>query len=254
MKKILLIVALFIMAQCALRAQEPQNIAPVLTDIIESYAPWTNVQFDGKIKTDKLPVSPNLKIYMVRDSLMQMSVRVPLLGEVGRLNLTKDELLIVNKMKRTYVREDASEFFGMYPSGLKDLQSILLARVVILGGGELDAQNAPVVDIESDGNGSWLLLPDTDTGELPFSYGYLVGSNSRTLALTGALSDKGTLEIRYSYKNRGMQMECTLDAGKKQTQVELDFNTVRWGGSEMSMPKLDGYTKMGFKEFINNLK
>lgn len=254
MKKILLIVALFIMAQCTLRAQEPQNIAPVLADIIESYAPWTSVQFEGKVRTDKLPIAPNLKMYFVCDSIVQMSVRVPLLGEVGRLNLTKDEILIVNKMKRTYVQEDASKFFEMYPSALKDLQSILLARVVILGGGELDAQNAVTVDVESDGRGSWLLLPDTDTDELPFSYGYLVGSNSRTLALTGALSDKGTLEIQYSYKNRGMQMECTLDTGKKQTQVELDFSTVKWGGSEMAMPKLDGYTKMGFKEFINNLK
>lgn len=254
MRKLFLIAAILIAAVTVLPARAQENIAPVITDIIESYAPWTNVQFEGKLKTDKLPLSPTVKIYMVRDSLVQMSVRVPLLGEVGRLNWTKDEILIVNKMKRTYVQESAANFFDMYPSGMKDFQSLLLARIVILGSGELDPLNAVTVDVEDAGQGSWLVLPQTDPEKVPFSYGYLVGSNARTYAMTGALTDKGTLEITYSYKNRGMQMNCIVDNGKKKTEVVLDFNSVKWGGNEMSAPKLDGYTKMSIKEFISNLK
>ena len=79
-----------------------QNFNAVINDIIDSYMPWQSAEFSGKLKTDKLPVSPNVKIYMVRDSLLQISVRAPLLGEVGRLNLTHDEVLVVNKMKKIY--------------------------------------------------------------------------------------------------------------------------------------------------------
>lgn len=232
-----------------------QDFTPVLNDIIASYAPWTSAEFSGKLRTDKLPVTPTVKMYMVRDSLLQISVRAPLLGEVGRLNLTKDELLIVNKMKKVYCQESPDRVFELYPSLLEDLQSLFLARVVVLGDGELDGDNVATVDIEEDGADSWLVLPQTDPGVVPFEYGYLVSANSRTRALMAFMGDKGSLTVVYSYKNGGMTMDINLNRKNHNDFTgQLEFSSVKWGGTEMASPRVSAYRKVGIKEFLSSVK
>lgn len=231
-----------------------QNFDPVVNDIIESYLPWHSAEFNGKIKLEKLPVSPTVKMYMVRDSLLQVSVRVPLLGEVARIHLSTEELLMVNKMNKTYCQEDPDELFKVYPSLLADIQSIFLARVVILGQGELSGDNLSVVKVDEDGEGNWLLLPQTDPGAIPFNYGYVVGANSRTRALVGTVPGKGSLEIKYDYRDRGEQMDITLDRnGKSPVGAKLDFSSVKWGGTEMSEPKLTSLSRSGIKDFLKQI-
>ena len=232
-----------------------QNFNAVINDIIDSYMPWQSAEFSGKLKTDKLPVSPNVKIYMVRDSLLQISVRAPLLGEVGRLNLTHDEVLVVNKMKKIYCQEPAEKLFDIYPSFLPDIQSLLRARIMILGSGELGMENSMAVEVDDDGEGNWLVVPQTEPGAIPFNYGYMVGAGSRTKALVATVPGKGSLEIQYTYLNRGMQMQIALDRDKgKKFEAQLDFSSVRWGGSEMVPLKLGNYTKVSVKDFIGSLK
>lgn len=231
-----------------------QSFDAVIDDIVESYVPWQSAEFSGRIKCDRLPLSPTVKMYMVRDSLLQISVRAPLLGEVGRINVTRDEVLAVNKMRRVYCSEPASRLFELWPSVLSDLQSVFLARVAVLGSGELDAENGVTVDVEDDGEGNWVLVPQTDPGTLPFNYGYLVSPAGRTLAMMGAVPGKGSLTIEYSYPGRGEQLDITLDrsSGKK-TEATLEFTSVKWGGTEMSPVRLGNYTKVGLKEFIGSI-
>lgn len=249
-----LIIAAAVCAMSAISAVA-QDFTPVINDIIASYTPWSSAEFSGKLKTDKLPVSPTVKMYMVRDSLLQISVRAPLIGEVGRLNLTRDELLVVNKLKKVYCQEQCGELFEMYPSVLSDIQSLFLGRVAVLGQGELSEINMDIVSIDDDGQGSWILVPRTHPGAIPFNYGYLVGANSRTHALVGTIPGKGSLEIRYGYQNRGEQMDITLDRGNgRQFGAELDFTSVKWGGSEIAPVKLGTYRRVGLKEFINSVK
>lgn len=255
MKIKILIISIITMLACIMPASAQLIPDPVIEDIVRSYMPWTSAEFNGKLKYDKLPLSPTVKMYMVRDSLLQLSVRAPFVGEVGRLQITKDEFLVINKMKRTYCRESASRLYDMYPGALGDLQSLFLARVVLLGDGELCADNSATFDVENDGEGNWLLVPQLDPGVIPFNYGYLVGGDSKTRALMAAMAGKGTLQILYSYENRGLQMAIELDRDKgKKFAATLDFSSVKWGGSEMSPIKLTNYQQLGLKEFMGALK
>jgi len=231
-----------------------QGFDAVIDNIVESYTPWQSVEFSGRLKCDRLPLSPSVKMYMVRDSLLQISVRAPLLGEVGRLNVTRDEVLVVNKMRRVYCSEPAESLFELWPSMLSDLQSVFLARVAVLGSGELDAENSAVVDAGDDGEGNWIIVPQTDPGTLPFNYGYLVSPAGRTLAMMGSVTGKGSLTIEYSYPGRGEQLDITLDRSNgKKTEATLEFTSVKWGGTEMSPVRLGNYSKVGLKEFIGSI-
>lgn len=260
MKKILSLVVwmLAIAAFGSVAANDKSKIIaapdPVIQDIIRSYQPWTSVEFSGKAHSDKLPLSPTVKMYMVRDSLIQISLRAPLIGEVGRLDLTCDRLTIVNKMSRTYCQEPAAKLIDLYPSILSDVQSLFLARVVVLGSGELSNDNSVMVDTEDDGNGDWMVIPNVSEGVIPFNYGYLVSPASRTKAFLGTIPNQGSVEIIYSYPGRGMTMDVSVNAKGKKTDVELELNSVKWGGSAMAPIKLTNYRQVSVKEFLKGIK
>lgn len=229
------------------------NLQPVVQDIIRSYIPWQSAEFNGKLKSDKLPLSPTVKIYMEHDSLIQMSLRAPILGEVGRLELTTSRITVVNRMKRTYFSESTDNLMEMYPGLIGDIQSILLARVTILGDGQLDNDNAALVEVSQDGNGNWILVPQSD-GLAGLRYGFVVGGNSRTLALDAIINGFFELEVLYTYANKSMKMDVNVDAKSKKFDATLDFSSVKWGGSKMSDVKLDNYTRTDIKGFLGSLK
>lgn len=228
------------------------NIEPVIEDIIRSYQPWTSVEFNGKLRNDKLPISPTVKIYMIKDSLVQISLRAPFVGEVGRLELSSDELLIVNKMKKTYTRESASNLMQMYPGILSDIQSVFLARVTVFGTGQLDYSNFGVVSVQPDKEGGWILIPES-SGLAGLTYGYVVGANSRTQVLDALIKGYLELEVAYTYNNRAMQMLIDLNLNNKKIQTEFDFSSVKWGGTIMSPIKLDNYLRLGIKDFLKSI-
>lgn len=223
-------------------------------DIVIEYPGWHNVEFSGKLSADKLPLKPTIKIYMVRDSLIQLSARVPLMGEVARVTLTQHRMEIVNKYKKTYCEHDADNISEMYPSGLSDMQSFLLARAVVLGQGEVSGNVADLADVHRMDNGNIILVPRTEPGLLPFSYGYLLSPSLRTLATLVNIAGKASLELQYAYVDRGMRIDALYDNMKGRTvNVQLDFNSVRWGGREMPPVRTSGYTKLSLKEFIKNI-
>lgn len=251
MKKRLILILLTLTAIFAARAQT--GFDPVIDNIVRSYTPWYSAEFSGKLKTEKLPVSPTVKIFMVRDSLLQISLRAPLVGEVGRLNLTPEKLTAVNKMNRTYVEEPAEKLLEVYPGLIGDLQSLLLARVVILGKGELSNSHAEIVEVDEDREGGWLLIPYVEDNKVNFSYGYQIGSNSRTLAMIAGIPDV-RLELTYGYRNRGLQIGIDFEKKGKKSEAELDFSTVRWGGKEIQPLNLINYRRVSVKEFFKSLK
>lgn len=252
MKKNIILFFILLLGAVPVKSQSvmpPANIEPVLENLIRSYSPWVSAEFNGKLKYDKLPFSPTIKMYMVRDSLIQISVRAVLLGEVARIEMTPQRLTVINKMNKTYCSEPTDNLLDMYPVIISDIQNIFLARVTILGSGELGYDNAGIVTVKADGNNGWMLLPQTD-GLLGLRYGYLIGQNSRTNALEALLPGVLDLEVLYSYANKGMQMDIQASAKKKKYSAALDFTSVKWGGSPMSPVKLQNYRQKGINDFI----
>lgn len=252
MKKIKLVFSLLLISAALTFAQTPApSINPLIADIINSYAPWTSAEFNGKIKNDRLPLSPTIKMYMQRDSLIQISLRAPLVGEVARVDVSNSEILIVNKLKRTFCRESADKIKELYPGLIGDLQSLFLARVVVLGSGELGFENFEAVEISDSGEGEWLLVPTVEI-DSALKYGYLVGANGRNSALVASIKDTATFQILYSFPDRGERMQCEVEHGNKKFEVVFDFSSVKWGGTKMAAPNLDKYQQLDPSEFMKS--
>lgn len=255
MKRIFWYISFLLLAYSAVHAQVQGPAALTGGEIATLYDDWHNVEFSGKVSMDKLPVDPTIKIYMERDSLIQISARAPLMGEIGRVTITPDRVSLVNRYKKTYCEENASNLMEMYPSAITDLQNLLLARVVIFGQGPLGSGNADAVEVQEMENGNYIIIPHSGSGVVPFNYGYVVTPSMRTLATLLNVAGKASLELQYDYKNRGMQIDAVYDNMKdKKTRVRFDFSSVKWGGCMMSSVKTGGYRKLGLKDFFKNLK
>lgn len=223
----------------------------VATDSIASRYPddWQELSMQGKLTFDGLPVRPTIKIYMKRGESVIMSARASLLGEVARIEISRDSVTFINKHTRTYNSQPISAFTSVYPGGIADIQDILLGQIAIPGQGRLShelAQRAQWISIPGQGTLIYpeaaLQLPDADYGfiadptdwhlaafalGLPrasafIETGYLYGEEGWTLQLKITLADKpmqGNLQLSYpDYEPTPMQLS---DAGARYRKVDI---------------------------------
>lgn len=242
-------------AQSALELDE--EALEIVNKILNGYTEWQSASFTGKLRTSmlKLPVSPTVKIYLEKGELIQLSVSAPFIGEVGRAEITPSEVLVVNKYKKTYVRESAEAAMSHDRGLLDEVQSLLLGRIVILGKGELSMGLLKDVLFERENNGEWIVVPNREGEESGLQYGYVVNANGRTQVLYGMMQGRTeTATLTYDYSGGGMELGLDLQLPKKRIEGQLDFSSVKWGGNRMSSINLDRYQKVTFSEFVTNYK
>ena len=174
---------------------------------------------------------------------------------MGRAEITPSEVLVVNKYKKTYVRESAEAAMSRDRGLLDEVQSLLLGRIVILGKGELSMGLLKDVLFERENNGEWIVVPNREGEESALQYGYVVNSNGRTQVLYGMMQGRTeTATLTYDYSGGGMTLGLDLQLPKKRIEGQLDFSSVKWGGNRMSSINLDRYQKVTFSEFVTNYK
>lgn len=227
-----------------------------LRTVLANYRPWTCVEFSGKLRMERLPVSPSVRLYMEKGKCIQISARAPLLGEIARAEISQDSVLLVNKANKTYCRESTSRIMNAYPGFLNDVQSLLLGRVIVAGEGELSNANAPDVEFDTSVASEWLIVPVRQPDFIDAAYGYSIIPNGRTASMMLELpSHDIELDLLYSYRNSGMELEVAFVKGNRQLDATLDFSSVKWGGSKLSPLRLDSkYRRLGIAEFIKMKK
>ena len=232
---------------------------PVKGELVDSisslYKDWNTVSISGKLRMAGLPVSPSVKIYMERDSSVLISLRAPFMGEVGRAEIYSDTLLVVNKMKKTFVKEPLSKVLAYYPGTLSDVQNILLARPVIAGFGLLTPEIVENIEIYSEADGQFSLVPVADVALEEFNYGYLIDGMARPSALLVLpLTKPGIMvSLTYEYGDKGYNLSVTYQSPEKSKGGTLELDLPDWNGSPVQPIKLnDKYTRVDFPDFMKS--
>lgn len=228
----------------------------MVTKMMTRYVEWKSVEFSGKISLDILPISVSLKMYMEKNQLIQLSLRAPFLGEIGRIDITPQEILLVNRYNKTYACESMSNIIELVPDALEDVQCLFLGRVVVPGCGQLNENNLSLVTFYGDtADNQWVVYPDMMPRDGTFDYGYLIDPNGRTNSFYAAVSNKkGSALIKYLYSNNSMRMDVNVDWGKKNFDGSLDFSSIRWGGTPMADVNLSGdYRQLPINVFFKQI-
>jgi len=234
--------------------REPEKLAFV-DSVTASWTPWETLSVSGKFKMAGLPVSPGVKIYMQRDSLILISLRAPFVGEVGRAEIADSMVLVVNKMNRTYVEEPIAKAFAYYPGGISDIQDLLLGRAVIPGFGLLSPDIAESVEIYSEEDGSSTLIASEEARLEGFNYGYSFTPEYFLGALMVLPVNRPDVAatLTYQYYTKGYDIEFVYQSEKRNYRALLELDTPDPESSGFSRIKLGHkFTRLSFDEFLKS--
>lgn len=238
------------------KAQNPlgkDSTGIVLKSISDNYGDWRTAETSGKLKSSLLPVSPTIKLFMQKGEILRMSVRAPLIGEVGRVEIDKDSITLINKMKKVYSKESLDGIRALYPGGLTDIQNFLLGRIVIWGKGEISDSLKNEVEVYRNTEGGYLLVPDADIQPNEFSYGYLTYPDGKTATMMLTDADNMNLIVNYNYGiNFVLDLQMIVDNRQYDGTIELDnykFDTT--SGFKALVPDKK-YKRVNLKQFMRS--
>lgn len=211
----------------------------LLEKVISGYTDWGRVELNGRGSTAALPVSASVKIYMEKGKKTMISARVPFVGEVARIEIDNDSMLIVNKMNKQYCKASVEPLRKIYPGLQKDLQTMLLGRVVIMGRGQLRAVDFDKVSVKETDDGSYVIVPEESLQPEGAAYGYVVTEDGDVDNMVIVIPDyKSAVEMDYSFEFKKdstspYSINITADVGDKSMEAELEFDSPKWGAQPM---------------------
>ena len=230
----------------------PEEAPEELTITLPDYLPWENVKLEGKLKMQGLPLSPSLKILMQKDSIIDLSIRAPFVGEAGRMVITQDTVTVVNKMNKTFVKKSITEFLKYYPGGLSDIQDLLLARVFIPGYDLYETDIEELVDIFYEDD-QFNIVPN-DRAKIPgITYGYAVDDTFKPLWLLVMPEEREDIEIdaQYIYNLQGYDLILTYIEGDKKRDLTLELKNPDWNSEKIKPLEINKkFRQVSFSDFL----
>ncbi|MDE5901975.1 MAG: DUF4292 domain-containing protein [Muribaculaceae bacterium] len=239
--------------------------------IADSYTDWQRASWSGKLSSDRLPVSVTMKVYMEKGKLTMISLRAPLFGEVARVEIDPDSLVVANKMKHTYYSRQLSEISAMAPDLTEDVQALLLGRMFAIGCGQLGKSCADAVAIfPLQADSSYMVVPDVPDYLPQVVYGFATDADLRISTFAAAYGrtevaseptpdnpDPGfsyepevqlQADITYSGKGAVARLEAI---GRGQTYTAtLSVGETEWDGKPFDRIDLSGYRRVAFRDVM----
>ncbi len=225
-----------------------------------------------------------MKVAMERGKLTLISLRAPFLGEVARIEVDEQNLLIVNKFKKRYYRKSMADLGRMAPDFQSDLQAMLLGRIFILGDGQLERADAAKLDIFPMGaDQGYMLVPGLPDDIESVVYGFLVspqymlsrmvvayGRQQTTTELTATeeVASNGTaieeraaeessfeplaqLQADFAYPEKGgARINLEGSYGSRTYTATVTADKVQWGAKMFDRIDVAGYQNVSFREVI----
>lgn len=266
MNRILSILAILIIAigsptAEAARHEATDSVAPrllkgkeaskSLESLTKGYSDWQTAEISGKITSLNIFVKPSIKIFMRRGAEMLLSVRVPFKGEVARLELDRDSVVVVNKLNATYVRESLEELTRIADVTISDIQDVFLGRAFIAGRGTLGPKDSKRVDLYSVPDG-YLVVPAPSAADALLNYGFYTYTDGRVdQLLLNSLIDDTVAELEYVYDKKHTDLNLTFMRKGKPREFSVELDRPRFGGEGFGRIGIQsGFRQLSPGEFI----
>ena len=237
----------------------------VVKEIVAGYKNWNKAGFQAKVKMDLLPVDLTMKVYMEKGKLTLISLRAPFIGEAARIEMDKDSVLLVNKLKKRYCSLPLDDVERAIPNVMDYVQSTLLGRIVIAGYGQLSTSNAKYMTLLSGSDSIYLAVPDMPEG-VNGTYGYQLDAEKLLTMIMMAWGSpdtvvddngnevyafKASLTIPIEYRRNRIYAGVELQFRDRLYTAELEADPVEWGAKGFDRFTLGrGYSRGSVKEVM----
>lgn len=233
-----------------------QPLPEAVENAIKSYNAWNQVELNGKLQLDNIIINPSIKIEMQRAKEILISARVPFYGELGRIEIDTTGILIVNRQKKLYCREEAGDILKSIPASLEDLQCILLARIFNLGSGQINDLSASSFNYTNESD-CIVCVPKNQPLNGNIQYGFTLGYDALLQAIyaTTTYSNLALLIEYFSLDNGKYELQLQYTDSQQHTNATtIKFDAPKWETSSMQHwienPK---YKRVGIKEMLRSL-
>lgn len=238
----------------ASRLMTVEEIAEATDTIIANYdAEWTDLSMQGKLSFEGLPMPVSVKLYMKRGESVILSARAPIFGEVARVEICQDSIVLINKHTRTYNVQPLSGLNVDSKAYLRDLQDILLGQVAFPGNGHI----TPEIAAQSQ----WIALLDDDALIYPSStlqvegteYGFVMDSLCWQLkSFVLMLRKTGVVvETKYLYGEKGWTLGIEISLPKKKLGGEAQLSYPDYNPTPLEFTAIGTkYKKVDFKTLM----
>lgn len=212
-----------------------------------------NVEFKAGNSSQKVPAV----FKMVKDSILQVSIRIPILGgEAMRLTITPDSIFMVDRMKKQYIAErfkDSKAIAG-FDFNFYNLQALFTNKLFIPGNREVTEKDFQKYDISSPND--VYMLKTKGKGDL--LYNFAVDATNH-VASTLIYNEKKKITLQWSYndfiKDNNLvyptNMQAKVDVAKRRVDINITYDKLEIDKSfsidNSISPK---YTKVDFSDLI----
>ena len=226
----------------------------VLESVASQYYPWSEVMLEGKMSMKGLPIDPTAKVYMKYGKEILISVRAPIVGEVARLEIADDQIVIANRMKKVYVQEPLAEVLSAVNMSLTDVQDMLLGRVFILGQGTLSDANASEMEVSSAVSDCFIITPRKQPAQAHYGFTVTQGYEMQVLFAESA-DGKYQAEAEYNWLNQNGKKDVylTIKADDKLYNPSFSFDAPNFSPKAFSRISLGkGWEKVSMHTFMSS--
>lgn len=229
--------------------------------IVNTVGSWNTLQAGGTITLrGKKSFSSAVQIRMKRDEFIYISLR-PLLGiEVGRLVITGDKLIVIDKINSRYIEENISHITSGIPATVSTVQDVLLGRPFVLAQGTLNISRAALMELNPSDNGLLRLTPVTQPAFFSYGFNYSDRGTIVSADVKPVLSNKPPYTVEYDNVHTTVAglvagaLRVETGSGDKQTSVGIEYNSMKWNADISADTRIpSGYRRIEGKDILSLL-
>lgn len=240
-------------------APEVQQVNHV-AKIAQAFGAWTSLKASGNVSIGgKSSLSSSMQIRMERGKSIYISVRPMGIMEVGRLIIKGDTLLVIDKIHKRYILEDAKLLTSGIPVDVNTLQDIFLGRAFVLGRGTLNSGMRDLVTVNEDADAYVMRANEQFKG---FTYAFRFDKAYHITALEVAPGSNPDAANTYSvdYANVkssiagyiASKVKVATQIGDAQMSLSLSYNGFTWNEPVEIDAKIPAnYTRVSGSSLLN---
>ena len=191
------------------------------------------LRFSFQTKKKKNTTSANAQLRIIKDQIIQLSVRIPLLGtEVARISIMPDQIIIIDRINKRYVSEPIQKLkeITAFDFDFYSLQALFTNQLFIAGKPAITPADYTTFKWSEDQFLS--KLNNTDTQGINYDF---VSDYTNRIIQTEMYKDKAKANLNWQYKNFGlasnnrmfpMQMTMALTVPNDLITLNLTLNSV----------------------------
>jgi len=240
------------------KMSKEERIESINSQSIQFNTLSSSLRFSFKPGIKKSTTTANAQLRIIKDEVIQLSLRVPIIGtEVARLSITPEQIIILDRTNRRYFSESMQVFRQMdsFDFDFYSLQALLTNKLFIAGKSTVSTENYKFFNWREDE--FFTKLNNIDNQGINYDF---ISDFTNRIIQAEMYKNKKEINLNWLYKDFGlasnnrlfpMKMSIELTVPDDFITLNLTFNNLNINNNftiETSIP--NSYQRIGIEQII----